>query len=320
MSVLNALSVTLEVPGIEEGVRFYTDAGLVARIDGDTAELRCPEQERASVVLLGGYPRKRLHHVALRATGLDAIAAAAPGQGGRVVDAPRGFSADGLWVEDPHAMLIHLVDRAPDAPLEAGEPYAINAPAAIVRTRRSAMRPGGSYPPAMPLRLGHLLLFTPDVMRSVAFMTEALGMGLADRAQDVIAFTCARQESDHHVVAFAKSPGVGFHHASFQLRDPDEVGRGGRALSAKWGRGDWGLGRHTIGSNFFHYIQDPWGSWFEYYADMDYIDDYSLWSPTNYSMEDSLANWGPEVPSDFVHNYEADPEAFASAAAREGTA
>jgi hypothetical protein len=24
------------------------------------------------------------------------------------------------------------------------------------------------------------------------------------------------------------------------------------------------------------------------------------WSPTNYSLEDSLANWGP-VPSDFVH-------------------
>jgi|SRR5450631_1169368 hypothetical protein len=40
------------------------------------------------------------------------------------------------------------------------------------------------------------------------------------------------------------------------------------------GRGDWGVGRHTIGSNFFHYIQDPWGSWFEYYSDMDFIDDY----------------------------------------------
>jgi catechol 2,3-dioxygenase len=39
---------------------------------------------------------------------------------------------------------------------------------------------------------------------------------------------------------------------------------------------------------------------------MDYIDDHSLWTPTNYGMEDSLANWGPPVPHDFVHNYEAE--------------
>ena len=68
--------------------------------------------------------------------------------------------------------------------------------------------------------------------------------------------------------------------------------------------GDWGFGRHTIGSNFFHYIQDPWGSWFEYYSDMDYIDDFDLWKATNYDLRDSLASWGPPVPNDFVRNYE----------------
>jgi hypothetical protein len=52
--------------------------------------------------------------------------------------------------------------------------------------------------------------------------------------------------------------------------------------------------------------QDPWGSWFEYCSDMDYIEDYSLWKPTHYALEDSLASWGPEAPDDFVHNYEAD--------------
>ena len=97
------------------------------------------------------------------------------------------------------------------------------------------------------------------------------------------------------------------YHTSFQVTDPDEVGRGGRALVEKSGRGEWGFGRHTIGSNFFHYIQDPWGSWFEYYSDIDYIDDYALWTPTNYAMEDSLASWGPTVPKDFVHNYEVEP-------------
>ena len=231
-------------------------------------------------------------------------------EGGRISAPPAGFDDNGLWVEDPHGMLIHLSKRPADPELVPGAPYEINAPGRLVRTRRSAMRPGAAYAPVKPLRLGHLLLFSPDVPASVRFMTKALGMGLADQAQDVIAFCCARRNSDHHVVAFAKSPAVGFHHASLQVHDPDEVGRGGRALLAKSRRGDWGFGRHTIGSNFFHYIQDPWGSWFEYYSDMDHIDDYALWTPTNYEMEDSLANWGPEVPHDFVHNYEADVQPF----------
>lgn len=306
MAVLGLLSVTLEVPEVASGVKFYTDAGLVADGSGEIARLRCRQQNRDSILLLGGHARKRLHHVALRAEELGQIAAQVPACGGKVVEAPAGFDQAGLWVEDPHGGLFHLVECGEDVSLAAGERFVINAPGEILRVRRSAIRPANAYPPAQPLRLGHVLLFSPDVPNSVQFMTEGLGMGLADKAQDVIAFCCVRKNSDHHVVAFAKSMAIGFHHASFQLADPDAVGRAGRALLDKSRRGDWGFGRHTIGSNFFHYIQDPWGSWFEYYSDMDYIDDYALWQPTNYDMVDSLANWGPKVPDDFVHNYEAD--------------
>ena len=310
MAVLGALSFTLEVPDLDAGVRFYTDAGLVADVEDDVARLRCPGQDRDSIVLLGGFGCKRLHHISLRADDLDGIAAKVAEHGGEVVAAPEGFEDNGLWITDPNGMLIRLSDHPADPELDAATPFEINGPGRVVRSRRSAILPQKAYAPAKPLRLGHILVFSPDVLRSVAFVTDALGMGLADRAQDIIAFTCARKNSDHHVVAFAKSPGVGFHHASFMVADPDEVGRGGRALLARSQRGDWGFGRHTIGSNFFHYIQDPWGSWFEYYSDMDHIDDYSLWTPTNYEMEDSLASWGPEVPHDFVHNYEVDAEPF----------
>lgn len=309
MPVLGLLSYTLEVPDLDVGVRFYSDAGLVAAVDGEVAQLRCEGQDRDSVILLGGAPAKRLHHVALRADRLDEIADRVGRHGGLLVPAPHGFAENGLWVEDPNGMLLHLQEAPADPELAQAPPFEINAPGRLVRTRRSGMLPGNSYAAVRPLRLGHVLVFSPDVMRSVAFVTEALGMGLADRAQDVIAFCCARRNSDHHVLAFAKSPGVGFHHASFQVADPDQVGRGGRALVAKAGKGDWGFGRHTIGSNFFHYIQDPWGSWFEYYSDIDHIDDYALWQPTNYGMEDALANWGPPVPEDFVHNYEVEREA-----------
>lgn len=304
MAVQGVLSVTLEVPSLDKGVRFYTDAGLAASTDGRLARLRCEGQERDSIVLIGGADRKRLHHVTLRAEGLSEIASRTVQAGGNIMSAPSGYEEGGLWVSDPNGIVFHLLESAADPELKQTVPFEINGPGRIARVGRSAMLPASSYAPVKPLRLGHVLLFAPDVLASVQFVTDALGMGLADRAQDVIAFTCARRSSDHHVLAFAKSPAIGFHHASFQVNDPDEVGRAGRALLDKAGSGDWGVGRHTIGSNFFHYIQDPWGSWFEYYADMDFIEDHSLWTPTNYGMEDSLANWGPAVPDDFVHNYE----------------
>ena len=318
MAVMGVLSVTLEVPDVAPGVQFYTDAGLVADVDGYIARLRCEGQDRDSILLMGGYDRKRLHHISLRANDLDGIRTKVSGAGGQVIDAPKDFEDSGLWIEDPHGMVLHLSDYPADPELNAAEPFTINGPSRVTRVRRSAMLPRSAYSSVKPLRLGHILAFSPEPLKSVAFVTEALGMGLADRAQDIIAFTCARKNSDHHVLAFAKSPGVGFHHASFQVENPDEVGRGGRALIEKSQRGDWGFGRHTIGSNFFHYIQDPWGSWFEYYSDMDHIDDHGLWTPTNYEMEDSLAAWGPEVPHDFVHNYEVEDQPSVLNADRKG--
>ena len=308
MPVLGPWSFTLEVPSLNEGIKFYQDAGLLVSVDGKIAHFRCPSQTHESIVLVGDAKVKKLHHITLRAGDLGSIANLVPQHGGQVIAAPASFSNEGLWVRDPHGMRIHLIERSAAPEIEPGPPFEINAPGRLVRTRRSAMQPNRAYPKVKPLRLGHVLVFSPDVLKSVDFMTSALGMGLADRAQDVIAFCCARTNSDHHVVAFAKSSGIGFHHGSVQVADPDAVGRGGRDLASVTGKGDWGFGRHTIGSNFFHYIQDPWGSWFEYYSDMDHIDDYALWAPTNYGMEDSLANWGPPVPRDFVHNYEVAPK------------
>ena len=306
MAILGVLSVALEIPDITPGVKFYTDAGLEAEVDGHRVRFHCRGQARACLELLGGAPRKRLHHVRLRAERLPALRSAALAGGATEMPPPEGFDSEGLWLRDPNGMCLHLVEAEPDPPLPREPVFVINSPGHIVRTRRSAILPKKAYGLVSPRRLGHVLVFTPDVDASIAFYTRCLGMGLADRAQNVIAFLCCRRDSDHHVVAFAKSPGVGFHHASFQVGDPDEVGRGGRRLHELTGKGDWGVGRHTIGSNFFHYIQDPWGSWFEYYSDMDFIDDHALWSPTNYDLEDSLASWGPAVPHDFVHNYEAE--------------
>jgi catechol 2,3-dioxygenase len=312
MSVLGVIGVAMEVPDLEPAKRFYEDAGLRLEERDGRLRCRCEGQQRDAITLVGGAERKRFHHLILAVDpdSMPRMMKAIANNGGEMVGTPPGWSDDGLWLRDPHGMLIHLVDGPGEIDLAPVEPFTINQPGHTVRANLSAMQPKAGVGAILPLRLGHVLLFTPDVMVSIDFFEKALGMGLADRAQDIVAFMCSRHGSDHHVVAFAKSEGIGFHHASFQVATPDQVGVGGDRLAKKSGRGDWGFGRHTIGSNFFHYIQDPWGSWFEYYCDIDYVADYDAWTPTVYGMEDSLHHWGPEVPEDFVHNYELDAEGY----------
>jgi catechol 2,3-dioxygenase-like lactoylglutathione lyase family enzyme len=308
MAITGPYGVVLEVPDIEPGVKFYTDAGLEVEMQSNSAHCSCVGQDEASIILVGGAARKRLHHLVLRTTpsGLSELTQSVPPNGGKIVSAPDGFADEGLWLRDPHQTLIHVVTGPTIDMRTPAQPFEINEPGRIVRQNRSGVPARASQAPVRPLRLGHVLLYTPDVMGSVDFYASALGLGLSDYSGDVVAFMCARKDSDHHIVAFAKSSEIGFHHASFQVRTPDDVGRGGRRLAELSKRGDWGFGRHTVGANFFHYIQDPWGSWFEYFSDMDYISDYESWTPKDYPSEDSLYNWGPAVPRDFVHNYEAD--------------
>ena len=59
-----------------------------------------------------------------------------------------------------------------------------------------------------------------------------------------------------------------------------------------------------IGSNFFHYMRDPWDGLIEFFSDIDYIPADCDWQPAEWPEEDSLYLWGPELPDDFVTNYE----------------
>lgn len=147
-------------------------------------------------------------------------------------------------------------------------------------------------------------MFTPDVLKMVDFYENALGLKLSDRAQDLIAFMHARYGSDHHMLPVAKSEGKGWHHSAWDVEGLEEVGRGAEQMGAAgWSKG-WGTGRHVLGSNYFHYIQDPWGSFVEYSADIDYVPAGHVWAGDNWQPEDSLYLWGPPVPEIFLANTE----------------
>ena len=66
----------------------------------------------------------------------------------------------------------------------------------------------------------------------------------------------------------------------------------------------WGLGRHVLGSNYFHYVRDPWGSYAEYSCDIDYIPVTQDWKDGDHPPEDSFLMWGSNPPEDFAHNFE----------------
>jgi len=152
--------------------------------------------------------------------------------------------------------------------------------------------------------MSHALFFTPDVSRAIRFYTDVLGLRLSDHPGPV-AFLHSMHGSDHHLIAFAESSkGIGYHHSAWDVRSIHDVGLGAMQMArAGFARG-WGIGRHALGSNYFYYVRDPWGSYSEYSCDIDFIPAGMQWEATYPPPENSLYLWGPDVPEDFVLNYE----------------
>ena len=59
-----------------------------------------------------------------------------------------------------------------------------------------------------------------------------------------------------------------------------------------------------LGSNYFHYIRDPWGSYCEYSHDIDYVPMGPGWNAGDAAPENGFYLWGPVPPDDFAFNYE----------------
>jgi catechol 2,3-dioxygenase-like lactoylglutathione lyase family enzyme len=205
----------------------------------------------------------------------------------------------GVWVTDPEGVAIQIVvgDKASPAAKEA-------APVPTTTLGKGAAPSRSKVNPTRPRRLSHVLLFSSDVPRSVRFYTETLGLRLSDHSGDVIAFLHGAHASDHHMLAFAKSDGPGLHHSSWDVATLDDVGVGMQQMIDRGYPDGWGVGRHVIGSNYFRYVRDPWGSFAEYSYDIDFIAADVEWKAADHAIEDSFYVWGPPVPDYFIVNHE----------------
>lgn len=301
MAVKALLHYALEVPDQTLGEKFYRDFGLTPVGARDEAVHFKPQPLARDVVRLYAGPKKRLHYLAFGAPGaeFEATRASLRQAGVQEVDAPKRVGdASGFWVRDPDGNLVNVRNEGQELPAPE-PPLTLNSPG---HSPRVGARGYPEPSPPRPRRLGHVLLFTPDINRQIEFYQRALGMKLSDRAQSIVAFM--RCTSDHHNLAFLTSAGPGFHHGSFEVGSVDEIAMNASSMQDAGWKPGWGLGRHVIGSNYFFYMRDPWGSFVEYFHDIDCIPDGCAWEARDFPPEDSLYRWGPPVPDDFGRNRE----------------
>jgi catechol 2,3-dioxygenase-like lactoylglutathione lyase family enzyme len=279
----------LAVPDLALAESFYRAFGLDVQRDAD--ELRAAAANGHAVLHAVTGERKKLLGLVLGVyeADLPRFAEHLVRCDVRALPAPNGQ----IRFRDPDGTLIDLVAAPKTSPDGADTP-----PARTQAPKRSAAAP------VQPSGLSHLLLFSADVSRSVAFYSQVLGLRLSDRSDDDIAFMHTPHGSDHHLVAFVRSDGSGLHHSSWRVRSLDEVGLGAMQMAAHGYARGWGVGRHVLGSNYFHYVRDPWGGWAEYSFDMDYIPAGTEWPAANHDGEDAFYVWGPLPPPEFTVNTE----------------
>lgn len=295
ISGLNGFGMT--VPDLDIARKFYGTFGLDVTASADGQALLCnsPGRSGGEIVLVRG-DHKRLHHLSFR------IEPALAGPFARQIEAagisvrdqaPAGWQRAGLWFEDPWGTWIHLDPQAQaERPRVQMPEYNFGGAARRVdvnlwQTLDKSRKPS---------HIGHMLIFTAEWERAEKFYADVLGLRTTDRAAGKVAFMAAGKGIiDHHCFGLINSTHRGFQHASFQVPGLDDIGYGAwRMREAGYGDG-FGPGRHAIASNLFHYVRDPWGSWVEFYADMDKITD--RWVCRDWN--DLPYTWGPRWSPEF---------------------
>ncbi|MFN0301292.1 MAG: VOC family protein [Burkholderiales bacterium] len=295
--------VALTVPDLGVGKTFYDNMGLQSREVGGELVFRCTGRAQDQIRLIEG-PAKRIHHVCFgtSTTSLPFFMKHLAARAIALIDPPRKDNAEGIWFRDVDGDLINV--REAESARQMRDPVLLNNAGDFKRiSRRGA--PDRNVDTS-PRRLGHLLKFTPDVERTIDFYTHMLGMKLSDRIGDLAAFLRFAGDSDHHTLAIAKSDHTGLHHMSFEMGNIDQIQLGAERMIAAGYRDGWGFGRHIYGSNYFHYIRDPWNSLVEFFWDIDFIAANADWKVENCPPgPESLYQWATTPPpDDFLRSYE----------------
>lgn len=288
------------VHDLDQAGKFYSEFGLDVIDAGNYLTIRAFCDSHIWGYVYKGA-RKRLHHLSFSCYEQDfqLLQAQVSAAGGEPVPAPSVADAAGFWFRDRDGNVAQIKVGPKVMPDQKSTAAAVPVGAGERGFVVQAGDGGGR-----PRRLAHALLFTPDVRAAVSFYQQALGLRVADRGGDVIAFTYAPHGCDHHLLAFALSSAPGLHHVAWDMSSVNDVGLAAERMKRLGHDQGWGLGRHVQGSNYFYYVRDPWGGFCEYTCDIDYIPAGAPWRGEQVDVG-GLFGWGPEMPDYFLFNSEA---------------
>ncbi len=288
------------VPDLAVARHFYERFGLDVRDEAGTLALYTHGHPHRWARIVSG-PTKRLLWLSLgiHAADVERFKAHLANKGIAQISAPPGGDNAGLWLAGPDGLPVQLRVAGKSSP---SQPSPREFPGENANAGRAPSRSATAA--VRPLYLSHILLFSADVAAARRFYEDVIGLRLSDSSGAVIAFMHSPHGSDHHLIALAKSGGGGLHHSSWCVQSIDAVGLGMEQMAAAGYARGWGVGRHVLGSNYFRYVRDPWGSYAEYSFDIDFVAPGDVWPSADHPAEDSLYVWGPALPEDFVTNYE----------------
>jgi catechol 2,3-dioxygenase-like lactoylglutathione lyase family enzyme len=300
MGLNGLLDITMAVPNSDELMEFWLRRGMRRTDDGVLGTEDRPVQLR---ITEGSYRHLTELHLSCETEQDLADIAARLGALGVGSD----IAGTALTCIDPvfgHRVLVEVGAPIPLTAHEdrdrgrnrAGETSRIGSRSGVVLATE----------PRAPRRLGHVVLGTPHLEKATAFMFDGLGVRISDQILGGLA-TFGRVEADHHNLLIQPCTVSHFNHYAMEMDDVDAIGIAGQAVLTERPDADVvGIGRHFLGSNVFWYLQDPSGTTFEFFTDMDQILDDEAWD-RDFGRRDwegadghaPFAVWGPKEPEHF---------------------
>jgi len=307
MALHRFMGIEIGSPRPDDLAAFYADIGLTgsgalwgtADVPGQIQISEAPYRQLRAI-RIGCETESDLEALRER---LEGLGVASEAGSGRVV------------CMDPTGSWQVIVEVAPPAPLAKQPERSWNRPGARCRPGARAEVVVEARP-RPPRRLAHVVLGAPDPIETAKFFLEGVGFRLSDQVAGIATFM--RCSSDHHNLLVQPAPVPYLNHYAFEFDDIDAIGAAAsRYLTGHGDRHVMGLGRHVVGSNVFWYMNDPCGTMFEFFSDMDDIPDDEAWTPRTDWGLDQFATWGPkEPPLEFA--FPADLDAIAKAREAEG--
>lgn len=152
---------------------------------------------------------------------------------------------------------------------------------------------------ARPRKASHVVLNTPNMERIQQFYETHLGFRASDYSANQMVFL--RCSTDHHAIAFNRSPYPSVNHVAFEMPSIDSFMRGIGRMRVKGQSPAWGPGRHGPGNNPFAYFVSPSGFVIEFTSEVQQIDETThqvqIWPRDKPEAMDQWMTAGPPTPA-----------------------